>query len=1394
MTANAREVTFEAKITGLYVAFFNRAADEGGLTYWTQKGNTAQQNGDTVSNVLKELAAGFAQHPSFTRAYGDMDNQEFVEAVYRNTLGREGDAQGVSYWTGLLNGGMSRSDFVSIFVEAALTFDRNDPQYADLSEEDLNAAQLRQDLISNKVEAALAFTHQLGVLSNVSEEHQNDPENDPAYLASIKIISGVTEENSTVETVLSFLESIENREDSIDIILSTDVYVNRYDIQFLPLNESIYNPGDTIEVRLGWEQNGSGTSCDLYVTLDYPDGKRYFFDANGSLRETPAVKEELNIGQKRRTSYPVLEYPWEAEENISQGTYRLKVWIVDKNATNYDDEAHWISLPMERSFQVTSHYIPMTYGVTDGKVRTFRHLQNDDGFWIVYNRYVYPEGGLFAMKVGYEGRMLIAPFPFSSGRVYYSQQGSEPCTSQFAVFAHKDGFAVVSKEKNYDGSSKPYQLWYRAFDSEGLLSEEVLLADHQSYDEAVHYLWGASMGEGALAIGWSKDQLYLWIIDGHKAKRYPLSGSFDPYEVGGSCKVFYKASYDSELQRLILLYGLSEGQIWFLKVKSDGAIEMKKEISSALDGKIDIKQLAYNKWAGWPEDFHKVGSSYYFMTGAKSVSAAKEAWIFAIDPDGNRVRIIPILGSGNSLMTYGNSKFDTVVDANGIFHWVGRTGSEDYHYARFDINGTLLLSPTSIWHHYNTSDRPFVALTVGGLPYFLFDHYYNEVPCEIELAFFGYDFSMGEPDLGVSAVHIHQQPAPYAAMGQETVLSIDVCNRGEAISGAATLNLEYLDKNYSVEVPGGLKEGNCTQLTAMLKQPDFLMTMPMLKGELLSYDYQTNNDFLREVYFPPLTPIYPAGSQKYHWQVLDADTGAIVPYAYVYYDLNDTMTVSGLRHSVRFELMTNEGEFDTVLPQGSYRFTIYKAGYPRMSFPVMIDPEEPPVQTDFELIPPGSLYFTFMGTDGLSLHPASQRVTITLQHDFDSSLPEWESYNYELEGNATAIKGKVLMPGSYSGIVQAFGYEAKMIHVTVSGGQEQKVDLSLTPLPRGTLSGTILSEGSAVANASVRIIGVGIEGITESEGNFTLEDLPIMPENTYQLEISKNGYRTTLQSFVMDSETKKFASIILPKIYSRYLTIPKCRYAAWVQDAQWNFQNSYEIKTIYGVWDLQGKLHYGQLEGSDTVDLDQLSIKIDAWRWDYWDLDGHVIDSFVDSISGVLADSYQYLKYLLKVKEVKEKVKMPGNLLVTKQELSDPMGTVKGAVVDCGDPDALEGLDEYTISSPSNQTVVRIDDLRIYDMDMLLYSMHESQGWVQYYSDQYSGNWINFPITLSQSLSTLENLTVRLYIRVENGDHNSAPLDLVGSDRLYLEWKYRDGKLQWSGYLSSPSDYPSFEE
>ena len=222
-SSNAVEVAQKAKITGLYVAYFNRAADQDGLDYWTNKAVDIEQKGGDVSSVFKALSVGFATHPTFKSTYDHLNNQAFVALIYRNALGRDGDTEGIAYWTDLLDKGMIRSDMVATFVELSLVTDLIKENYPNLSDEELAAAQLRQDLITNKVNVSLAFTHQLEELSNV--EDSQFPENDPAYKASIKIISEVIEDPETVSSTLAFLDSIKESDDQIRDILDMDSIV-----------------------------------------------------------------------------------------------------------------------------------------------------------------------------------------------------------------------------------------------------------------------------------------------------------------------------------------------------------------------------------------------------------------------------------------------------------------------------------------------------------------------------------------------------------------------------------------------------------------------------------------------------------------------------------------------------------------------------------------------------------------------------------------------------------------------------------------------------------------------------------------------------------------------------------------------------------------------------------------------------------------------------------------------------------------------------------------------------------------------------------------------------------------------------------------------------------------
>lgn len=213
---SALNVTQEEKITGLYIATFKRAADHGGLNYWKTQSDKAVADGKDQFEALKELSDGFSKHDVFTVPYSGLSNQAFVEAIYVNTLGKAGDTGGINYWTTELNNGMSRSDMVAYFINAVLSVAVTEENYPTLTSEELAVGQQRQNLILNKVEVALTFTNSLHSKSDV--KNVSEPEDDSAYIASMKIVQGVTEDQETLTKALVYLNSIIDNASAIEKI------------------------------------------------------------------------------------------------------------------------------------------------------------------------------------------------------------------------------------------------------------------------------------------------------------------------------------------------------------------------------------------------------------------------------------------------------------------------------------------------------------------------------------------------------------------------------------------------------------------------------------------------------------------------------------------------------------------------------------------------------------------------------------------------------------------------------------------------------------------------------------------------------------------------------------------------------------------------------------------------------------------------------------------------------------------------------------------------------------------------------------------------------------------------------------------------------------------------
>ncbi|MDQ6696249.1 MAG: DUF4214 domain-containing protein, partial [Actinomycetota bacterium] len=82
-------------VTRLYYAFFKRPPDSGGLGYWAGR--------ERAGAGLSAVASSFAGSSEFQNTYGTLSNYQFVELVYQNVLGRPGDPDGVTFWTGQLD-------------------------------------------------------------------------------------------------------------------------------------------------------------------------------------------------------------------------------------------------------------------------------------------------------------------------------------------------------------------------------------------------------------------------------------------------------------------------------------------------------------------------------------------------------------------------------------------------------------------------------------------------------------------------------------------------------------------------------------------------------------------------------------------------------------------------------------------------------------------------------------------------------------------------------------------------------------------------------------------------------------------------------------------------------------------------------------------------------------------------------------------------------------------------------------------------------------------------------------------------------------------------------------------------------------------------------------------
>lgn len=86
------------QVQKLYIAYFGRPADPGGLNYWASQVNAAGGN-------MVVAIAGFAASTESTNLFGGLPSAQKISAIYLNLFNRLPEGGGLSYWMNQLDSG-----------------------------------------------------------------------------------------------------------------------------------------------------------------------------------------------------------------------------------------------------------------------------------------------------------------------------------------------------------------------------------------------------------------------------------------------------------------------------------------------------------------------------------------------------------------------------------------------------------------------------------------------------------------------------------------------------------------------------------------------------------------------------------------------------------------------------------------------------------------------------------------------------------------------------------------------------------------------------------------------------------------------------------------------------------------------------------------------------------------------------------------------------------------------------------------------------------------------------------------------------------------------------------------------------------------------------------------
>ncbi|MBC3807678.1 DUF4214 domain-containing protein [Undibacterium seohonense] len=141
----------------LYIAFFNRVPDANGLSYWMGE----LQAGQKIAQIAESFFDAGTKYPLLTGYSATMTDGDFVNTIFKNTLGRAGgaDAEGLNYWKGELASGRATHGSLVVAILDSAHSSKGNAQWGFVA-----------DLLDNKIAVGKKMAIDWGISFNSDAE------------------------------------------------------------------------------------------------------------------------------------------------------------------------------------------------------------------------------------------------------------------------------------------------------------------------------------------------------------------------------------------------------------------------------------------------------------------------------------------------------------------------------------------------------------------------------------------------------------------------------------------------------------------------------------------------------------------------------------------------------------------------------------------------------------------------------------------------------------------------------------------------------------------------------------------------------------------------------------------------------------------------------------------------------------------------------------------------------------------------------------------------------------------------------------------------------------------------------------------------------------------------